>query len=593
MKSLHVLVIISLIWFLAGTVYFPKWNKAYTEAAISWDVSGYYHYLPAVFIYNDIVRQDWMNGINEKYLPSTAYDQAFPHKPSGNKVNKYTSGQAILYAPFFLIAHAYALLSPVAEDGYSKPYQIAIWFGGFLISVLGLVLLRKILLNYFKENVTSSTLIAVAIGTHWFEYAAINNGMSHTWLFTLLCALILSTKKFYEKSNWYASIGIGVILGLATLVRPTEIIWILLPLLWGSFTIKERISFFRNNIYKILIAGLFFLAIISIQLIYWKYVSNEWIVDSYSGQGFNWFNPKIWRGLMGVNLGWWLYTPTMLVAMFGWYHFYKMNTPVFKPAIFISIAAVYITLSWAHWEEGGGLGQRNLIQIYPIMAFPLAAFISNLLNTSKGKLLWIIILCANIYYSLWWIHQAHKGGFFHAGQMNTKYFYHVAGRINPDENLLKLLDTKDYYSGKVNNKQIIFSEDFENDSLQCLFTKSDQTKAACLNNEVQILGPYIIPVDAKCNTWLRLEADFTMITREWDRWKQAQWIVQFFNGDEEIKTASILPHRLLKAEFDPRHIYFDVKIPGTGFDRCQVIFSNASSVHTLAIDNLQAACFRD
>src|SRR5688572_30196781 len=79
MKSVHAIILISLLWILAGTFYYPKWSFTGPEAAISYDVSGYYHYLPAIFIHKDIRQQNWVSAINQKYLPSPAYDQSFDH----------------------------------------------------------------------------------------------------------------------------------------------------------------------------------------------------------------------------------------------------------------------------------------------------------------------------------------------------------------------------------------------------------------------------------------------------------------------------------------------------------------------------------
>ena len=140
MKSSLAVLFISMIWFFLGTIYYPKWNKPGSEAAISWDVSGYYHYLPAIFIYHDIKKQEYMADINARYFPSPAYDQSFGHHDSGNRVNKYAIGQAVMYTPFFLAAHAFTKLTHAyPADGYSKPYQLAIWLGSFLISMLGLL----------------------------------------------------------------------------------------------------------------------------------------------------------------------------------------------------------------------------------------------------------------------------------------------------------------------------------------------------------------------------------------------------------------------------------------------------------------------
>src|SRR3990170_1398176 len=153
MKSLYAVLLIAIIWFLLGAFYYPKWKLPFSEATISWDASGYYHYLPATFIYHDLKKQKFMAEINEKYMPSPALDQTYDHQPSGNKVNKYAIGQAVLFSPFFFLAHGYALLTgTIPADGYSLPYQFAIWFGGLLFSVLGLIWLRKVLMGYVTDN---------------------------------------------------------------------------------------------------------------------------------------------------------------------------------------------------------------------------------------------------------------------------------------------------------------------------------------------------------------------------------------------------------------------------------------------------------
>src|ERR1700741_363778 len=94
---------------LSGLFYYPKWKQTATEATISWDVSGYYMYLPATFIYHDLEHCNFKDSILKKYTPTPDFQQAFLHS-SRNYVMKYPVGQAILLSPFFFGAHVYALL---------------------------------------------------------------------------------------------------------------------------------------------------------------------------------------------------------------------------------------------------------------------------------------------------------------------------------------------------------------------------------------------------------------------------------------------------------------------------------------------------
>ena len=203
MKSSRIITFIAILWFFLGFSYYPKWEKPWSEATISWDVCGYYHYLPAIFIYKDIRQQNWMNEINQKYLPSPAYDQPFGHQNSGNKVNKYAIGQAVLFSPFFLMAHGYTTMTGAyPADGYSKPYQFFIWFGSLAFSILGLVLLRRILLYYFEDNIVTLTLVALAAGTHWMEYASITKRQLLSTPSPLSQKALNILSNFFGLNNW-------------------------------------------------------------------------------------------------------------------------------------------------------------------------------------------------------------------------------------------------------------------------------------------------------------------------------------------------------------------------------------------------------
>lgn len=61
---------------------------------IKWDVYGYYLYLPATFIYNDLglENQDWINVTREKYKPSTTFYQAKKVENSNKKIIIYNVG---------------------------------------------------------------------------------------------------------------------------------------------------------------------------------------------------------------------------------------------------------------------------------------------------------------------------------------------------------------------------------------------------------------------------------------------------------------------------------------------------------------------
>src|SRR5688572_18882309 len=137
-QSLSFLGLAMLFCIAVAIFYYPKWTRQGTEATLSWDVSGYYMYLPALFIYHDLDQVAFGDSIIRKYYPTPDLQQVFHHYNSGNKVMKYSSGQAIAMLPFFLVGHAIAAITDHPSDGFSAPYQYAIGIGMLLYTLIGL-----------------------------------------------------------------------------------------------------------------------------------------------------------------------------------------------------------------------------------------------------------------------------------------------------------------------------------------------------------------------------------------------------------------------------------------------------------------------
>lgn len=79
---------------------------------------------------------------------------------------------AVIYAPFFFIAHALAGPLGYPSDGFSAPYQVSITIGCLAFALFGLFLFRRILLHYFPDRWTALLLVLIALGTNYFQLTA-------------------------------------------------------------------------------------------------------------------------------------------------------------------------------------------------------------------------------------------------------------------------------------------------------------------------------------------------------------------------------------------------------------------------------------
>jgi hypothetical protein len=359
---------------------------------LSWDVMGYYMYLPATFIYDDLTVQNkqWVDDIIEKYKPTATFYQAVK-QPDGRWVLRYTSGLALINAPFFFAAHGYAGLMGYPQDGFSPPYQWGMVLGALFYTLLGLWLCRKLLLKFFDDKLTALLLFLLVIGTNYYQIAVFAGTMPHNYLFTLYVILLLHTLKWHEKPNLVSAFIIGLMVGLIALIRPNELVVLLVPALWGitgfNKTITEKFKLVFKKFGHVIVLGFGALLGGCVQLIYWKYATGHWFYYSYQdpGVGFDLKSPHTIDFLISYRKGWFVYTPLMLLALAGFISLYKKNRKLFWGFTAYFIINLYIVSSWSvWWYAGGSYSSRSMVSSYALMLITLGYLLQYLTQNKRG-----------------------------------------------------------------------------------------------------------------------------------------------------------------------------------------------------------------
>ena len=250
---------------------------------------------------------------------------------------------------------------------------ISSWFYAFL----GLFYLRKILLTYFNDTVTSFTLFSIVLATNLFYYITIESAMSHSYSFFLFTIFIWLTIKWHKNKNLKTAIFLGLAIGLISLIRPTNAMLSIVFVLLGVTnlkSLKNKVQLFwvyKNHILSIVA----FAIIVWIpQIIYWKYATGSWLYFSYGEERFYFNNPHIMEGLFSYRKGWLLYTPIMIFAILGLVFLYKKQYRKWMLPIFVFTALnIYVVYSWWCWWYGGSFGSRPMVESYALLAIPLAA----------------------------------------------------------------------------------------------------------------------------------------------------------------------------------------------------------------------------
>ena len=596
MCSKKTVYLLSLFIFLVSFFYYPKFQKTGSEATISWDVSGYYWYLPAIFIYKDVKLLSFSDSIMAKYSPTTSPYQYFKHR-SGHNIMKYTCGQALQYLPFFLIAHLVAPVLGYPADGFSIPYQFAIQFGSLLMCFLGLWYLRKILLHYFSDKIVMLCLAILILATNYLNYAAIDNAMSHNWLFTWYCLLIWTTIKYYQNPTIKGALFIGFIVGICALTRPTEVICAMIPVMWGmkNFTkdeIKGRLEYLWLHKNQILMAGFIAFCVVFIQLAYYRYAGQEWLIYAYQDQGFSWFHPHFKDYVFSIRSGWLVYTPIMILSIIGMIIMVIKRSIPWLAIVLFTIVNTYIVVCWDVWWYGG----RAMIQSYPILLFGVAILLQDVFE-NQSKIIWKSVVSAFlgicIYYNIWWTHQVHLGGLIDVSNMSPRYLARVIGRWSITEDVVKLYDTNKIFEGERKKVKVVYTNNFDNDPfLMQADKKYGGSIAEFVNAERQFTNTYTLPIDSKNGSWLRATADYWCEKKEWESVRMTQLIVSFKSHDVEIKRNAIKLYRFLDDNI-ARSIYFDVKLPNENFSSVELVWWNTGADKELIIDNLVVEQFEE
>ncbi|MEX2483012.1 MAG: hypothetical protein WED10_00530 [Brumimicrobium sp.] len=413
--------------------------------ATTWDALGYYMYLPGTFIYKDVKQLEWFPAIDSTYNVSggTLYQATL--EEDGNYVFKYLGGVALLEIPFFAIGHLVASNSDYPTDGFSAPYQYAIIWGAVFWFLLGLWYLRKVLLVYFSETITALTLILVVGATNLLQYVSVDGAMSHSFIFPLYALLLWWTIQWHKNPKRKFAFAIGLIIGIATISRPTEFIMIFIPILWSlekNGSLKTKWQLVRKHRSHILFAVLGGLIGVFPQLLYWKIASGDWIYNV----GSKWFflNPW-WRVLFGFEKGWFVYTPIAIFFILGL--FFLKEKPFRKAIIVFTLLNIWIIISWSDWQYGASYSTRALTQSYPILALPLATFLQRIL-TKKWSPIILLASAYLIFVNLFQIWQ-YNAGIIHYRDMNRKYYGAIYLDHNPTPLDYSLLDTDEILSKKL------------------------------------------------------------------------------------------------------------------------------------------------
>jgi hypothetical protein len=371
------------------------------------DGEGYYLYLPSVFVYHDLSMK-WTQPLQAASPQGDEWNGLIPYK-HGVYLDKYTIGQAILWLPFFLVAHLLATFTGHPATGFTTWYQAAIGFAAAFYTSLGCLMMYLLLRRYFSAKVAYFTVLTLLLGTNLLNYATYDSSFTHVYSLFLIAAILYLTPQWYTNMSYRTSIVLAALFALNVLVRQTNILLLVPVLLWGVTNragLRQRaVLLWKQRPKLVAMAGACLLIGLP-QLLYWHYITGHWLVFSYQGEGFNFLHPQIINVLFSTDRGVFFWAPVLLLALVGLTQL-RRYLKEWSTALYVFLTVwLWVISSWHSWQFGAGYGHRAFIDIFPLLALALATVYSRAKSpAAKYALLTIVGLCvlANLFltYQYW------------------------------------------------------------------------------------------------------------------------------------------------------------------------------------------------
>jgi hypothetical protein len=387
-KGILILLILSLLAFL---LLFKPWIHGT-------DPTGYYSWLRSVVVDGDLDTADEYAHLGQGHVGSTT--------TTGHRDNPYAIGSAILWAPFFLVAHGLtlggqALGFPLISDGYSPQYIVAISLGSVAYAFTGLLLVYYTAREFFTFSIVTLAVASVWLASPLVFYQYSHPAMSHANDAFAYALFLFAWHKTRGRRTPVQYILLGAVTGLAALVRTQNGLLVLSPVI--EIAIDSARRYQKGEGKKAILSGAvgafafslaWWLAFLP-QMAVWRTVFGEWWPGNpytrTGGGAFDFSHPYILEVLFSTNHGLFVWTPLMLPAVLGWFPLWQRDRRLTALLALNLALQLYVVASWSSWDGSAAFGQRFFTNMVPAFALGLAA----LLNTMQSRipLRWLVMAC--------------------------------------------------------------------------------------------------------------------------------------------------------------------------------------------------------
>lgn len=337
----------------------------------------------------------------------------------GLRVNYAAPGSALLWAPFFGVAHVAALLTGQPADGFSQPYISAVTYGSAFYAILAIAISAAIARQLIGRGIAAGLMIAV--GTPLLFYAVVAPGFGHATSAFSVSLFIWIWLRVRESWTWQGALALGLSAGLMGIVREQDLLLAAAPAI--DFLRSAFISSLRRAanhgpnplLQRAVIAAvgtISFLIAYAPLLLAYNALNGRPFATETATRKMTWTSPHAFSVLFSPEHGFFAWTPLAILAIAGIVLLVMRGAPAARLAnvrsprdlrwiglmlLLMVLVQTYSSGSVESWTVAGSFGQRRFVALTPILVVGLAALFAHIrVGWPQWLLRAMVLLC------IWW-----------------------------------------------------------------------------------------------------------------------------------------------------------------------------------------------
>ncbi|HVR70078.1 MAG TPA: hypothetical protein VMT87_04460 [Vicinamibacteria bacterium] len=353
------------------------------------DEIEYFSYLPSLVFDHDLDFGDEYRHFHDRDpeglagFKATFLDRREP--ATGRHINFGPVGSALLWSPFYLVAHAATLFARalgagVPADGLSWPYQAAAGYASALYGFFGLLLARGTLVRFggWADAAATPSVLALWLGTPVFYYMTVAPGFAHAN--SLFAVSLLVWAWLWARARADAATPrdwalVGLAGGLCGLIREQDALFLALPALWLAYEALRTGAWRRGLLRALALGAAAFLAMVP-QLFVYRALTGRFGPSRLVTRKVSYGSPHFFEVLFDPAHGLYAWAPLLLLATAGLLlALWRRRDAVTALLALGLLLQVWINGALESWTQAGAFGSRRFVAATPLFAWGLAALL--------------------------------------------------------------------------------------------------------------------------------------------------------------------------------------------------------------------------